>query len=146
MEWLRSCVLRLRLWGIQTGLGLRENPGGVCTGLGRGSPWGRRTRWRGLKFLSCWLLPHYLDLVNSLLQEEVSIPNSKSYHCRVAVGSVVTPFIDYLPWFVLNFSIIIFICSLVQAVILSRFVPVCAGPVCHSPDSLSRLDLVWTHL
>lgn len=25
----------------KTGLGLRENPGGVYTGLGQGSPWGR---------------------------------------------------------------------------------------------------------
>lgn len=33
-------MLRLQLWGIQTGLGLRENPGGVWTGLGQGSPWG----------------------------------------------------------------------------------------------------------
>lgn len=34
-------MLGLQLWGRQTGLGLRENPGGVPTGLGQGSPWGR---------------------------------------------------------------------------------------------------------
>lgn len=99
--------------------GWDKKPGGAHTGLGQGWCWGRLgLGGAGLSCLPVGSSPIFLMcctyLVSSSMQEEVSIPNQKSRHCRVTMSSVIALFREHPSSFTLNISIIVLISFLFQ--------------------------------